>query len=145
MGMIVRSWLVASVCSASIALAGPNGSKLSERDEQIVTDLYAFDESSIAAGKLAHGAYGDAVIQAHTRIEARLLAFSSYHGLDPRPVDPSTTKPLIVAQLAAAHVQELLEIDAELTLVSNAELATILRTYRPTLQALADAGRRPTN
>jgi predicted outer membrane protein len=167
--MKIRSALFAILTGTSNA--GPDASKLSDTDTQVVAHLHAIDQTEIAAGNLAQAngtdrgkAYGAKLVMDHAAFDAKLTTFAKRHDLDPIPDDTMQTveekrataneltklmalkgadfdKEIGIA-MGAAHDKELTKADANLPNVSNPDLVAMLKTLKPTLQAHADTARK---
>jgi putative membrane protein len=153
------------------ATPSSDSAKLSEVDTQIVAHLHAVDQLEIVLGKLAeqNGTagvknFGQMLVTDHTAFDVKLVAFAKQHGMPTIPADASQSAagktemdaekgklaalhgvPFdheLLPMMAKAHDQELTKADANIAMVSDTELKSMLVTLKPTLQSHADEARR---
>lgn len=170
--MKIRTVLLTLVLGSSTVLAGPDtAGKLSDDDAKVVAHLHAVDQMEIDAGKLAETngaapgkAYGKKLVADHTAFDAKLVAFAKKHGLATIPEDATQTEAdkkdmmdemmklkglkgtafdsELGTRMAADHDKEIGKADAAMATVADKDLAGMLKTLKPTLQAHADAARK---
>jgi predicted outer membrane protein len=145
--------------------------KLSDVDTQVVAHLHAVDQLEIALGKLAEQngtagvkTFGQMLVTDHTAFDAKLAAFAKQHGMPTIPADASQSaaakteldaekgklaalhgEPFdheLLPMMAKAHDQELTKVDANIAIVSDPELKSMLLAVKPVLQSHADEARR---
>lgn len=145
--------------------------KLSEVDTQVVAHLHAVDQLEIALGTLAeqNGTagvknFGQMLVTDHSAFDAKLAAFAKQHAMPTIPADASQSQAAkaeidaekgklhalhgaafdheFLPMMAKAHDQELTKADANIALVSDGELKSMLLELKPMLQQHADEARR---
>jgi predicted outer membrane protein len=172
--MKIRTALFLLAIGSSTVLAGPDTTaKLSDDDTKVVAHLHAVDQMEIDAGKLAQTngaapgkAYGKKLVTDHTSFDTKLVAFAKKHGVTTIPDDTMQTEAEkkdmmdemmklkglkgaafdseLGTRMAADHDKEIGRADAAMGTVGDKELAAMLKTLKPTLQAHADAARKLT-
>lgn len=151
---------------------GPHAAtKISDVDAHVIAHMHAVNQTEIELGKLAQRngtaavrAYGHMLVKDHTAFDRKLLTYSREHGLSPIPEDTSMSASEkldmdnqkahlrtlsgnafdheLLPMMAAAHDKELAKADANIALVDDAKLKTMIQDFRPTLQHHADEARR---
>jgi putative membrane protein len=145
--------------------------KLTELDAQVIAHLHAVDRLEIDLGKLAQAngtapvkTYGQMLVKDHTAFDAKVVAFAKTHGVTTIPDDESmsaadkadmdTEKGKLEAlkgaafdqellpMMASAHDKELTKADANIAVVTDRDLKTMLQALKPTLQKHADSARK---
>src|SRR5262249_54683258 len=137
--------------------------KLSEVDAQVVAHQHAVNLFEVEMAKLAlkNGSkaiqtYANTLIKDHQAADKNIAAFAKKQRLGKIPTDTSMTdadkkdrdqmtaklKAMkgaafdkdFVDMMLAGHIREITKLDADLALVENKDLATMLKDVRPVLQ-----------
>jgi len=145
------------------AMAAP----LSELDSSVVAHQHAVNQTEIEIGALAttHGGnavkkFGATLVKDHTQADRDMTVFARTKGMAAIPSDASqsdadkrdaadTTARLrsekgddfdrdFLKLVASAHERELVKIDADIGLVADKNLVTLLKKIKPVLQTHAD-------
>ncbi|HEY1551852.1 MAG TPA: DUF4142 domain-containing protein [Kofleriaceae bacterium] len=141
--------------------------KLAAIDAQVVAHLHAVDMLEIDLGKLAQKngtaavkQYGQMLVKDHTAFDAKLTAFATKHGMATIPADDSQTPAEktdmttekgklqalkgsafdqeLLPMMKMAHDAEITKLDTNVSMVTNADLKSMLVTLKPTLQKHSD-------
>jgi predicted outer membrane protein len=148
------------------AMAAP----LSELDTSVVAHQHAVNQTEIEMGSLAttHGGnavkkYGATLVKDHTQADREMALFARTKGMPAIPNDASLSDAdkQDAADMAAklksekgddfdrdflklmssAHERELVKIDADIGVVSDKNLVTLLKKIKPVLQTHADTAK----
>jgi len=148
------------------ALAAP----LSELDTSVVEHQHAVNQTEIDVGTLAttHGGnavkkFGATLVKDHTEADREMTLFAKSKGMPAIPPDPTSSDAdkQDAADMSArlrsekdddfdrdflklmnsAHERELVKIDADISVVADKNLVTLLKKIKPVLQTHADTAR----
>lgn len=146
---------------------GAPSAKLSEQDTQMIAHLHAVNATEIDLGKLAQQngtapvkAYGKELVTDHTAFDAKVISFAKKHGVAMIPEDSAQTPAQktemdtersklealkgtafdqeLLPMMASAHQAEVDKIDANISVVGDADLKAMLQNAKPTFQKHAD-------
>jgi putative membrane protein len=158
--------LALAIALPATALATP----LSELDLSVVSHQHAVNETEIAMGTLAttHGGnsvkkYGAMLVKDHSLADRELSLFAKTKGLAAIPNDATQsdadkqdaadmTAKLkaekgddfdrdFLKLMSSAHEREIVKIDADINVVADKNLVTLLKKIKPVLQTHADTAK----
>lgn len=150
----------------AVAMAGT----LSELDTQMIAHQHAVDQTEIAMGKLAQTnggvavkKYGATLVKDHTQADKDMTALAKKKGIAKLPADTALSdadkkdQADMTAKLKAekgaafdrdfldmmsmAHDREITKIDADIAVVTDADLKAALEKTKPVLQSHSDTAK----
>jgi len=150
----------------AVAMAGT----LSELDTQMIAHQHAVDQTEIAMGKLAQangGAavkkYGATLVKDHTQADKDITALAKKKGIPTIPADTAlsdadkkdqadmtakmkgekgaTFDRDFLDMMSMAHDREITKIDADIAVVTDADLKAALQKTKPVLQSHSDTAK----
>jgi predicted outer membrane protein len=145
--------------------------KLSEVDTQIIARLHAVNQRSVEIGTFAQEqgtagvkAYGQTLVADRRAFDDKLVELAQHHGLSKIPDDDSLTPGakfemdtetgklskldgmsfdrVLLQLVTKADDDELTKLEANIAMVTDPALKSLLEEFRPTLEKNADAARR---
>ncbi|MEP6860105.1 MAG: DUF4142 domain-containing protein [Deltaproteobacteria bacterium] len=151
------------------APANPS-SKLSDLDTQMVAHQHAVNQTEIAMGKLAQAngsaavkKYGATLVKDHTKGDKDITALAKKKGVATIPADMAMSEAdkkdqadmtsklkgmkgadfdrMFLDMMSAAHDREITKIDADIAVVTDADLKTALQKTKPVLQSHSDTAK----
>jgi putative membrane protein len=151
------------------APANPS-SKLSDLDTQMIAHQHAVNQTEIAMGKLAQAngsaavkKYGATLVKDHTQGDKDMTALAKKKGVATIPADTAMSESdkkdqadmtakmkgmkgaefdrMFLDMMSSAHDREITKIDADIAVVSDADLKTALQKTKPVLQSHSDTAK----
>jgi len=151
------------------APANPS-SKLSDLDTQMIAHQHAVNQTEIAMGKLAQAngsaavkKYGATLVKDHTQGDKDITALAKKKGVATIPADMAMSESdkkdqadmtakmkgmkgadfdrMFLDMMSAAHDREITKIDADIAVVTDADLKTALQKTKPVLQSHSDTAK----
>jgi putative membrane protein len=156
--------------TATPAPANP-ASKLSDLDTQMVAHQHAVNQTEISMGKLAQAngsaavkKYGATLVKDHTQGDKDITALAKKKGIATIPADmamseadkkdqadmtaklkamkkPGDFDRMFLDMMSAAHDREITKIDADIAVVTDADLKAVLTKTKPVLQSHSDTAK----
>jgi putative membrane protein len=151
------------------APANPS-SKLSDLDSQMIAHQHAVNQTEIAMGKLAQAngsaavkKYGATLVKDHTQGDKDITALAKKKGIATIPADMAMSESdkkdqadmtakmkgmkgadfdrMFLDMMSAAHDREITKIDADIAVVTDADLKAALQKTKPVLQSHSDTAK----
>ena len=151
------------------APANPS-SKLSDLDAQMIAHQHAVNQTEIAMGKLAQAngsaavkKYGSTLVKDHTQGDKDITALAKKKGIATIPADMAMSESdkkdqadmtakmkgmkgadfdrMFLDMMSAAHDREITKIDADIAVVTDADLKAALQKTKPVLQSHSDTAK----
>ena len=144
--------------------------KLTELDTQMIAHQHAVNQQEIAMGKLAQAngsaavkKYGATLVKDHTQGDKDITALAKKKGISTIPADTAMSESDkkdqadmtakmkaekgakfdrdFVDMMSAAHDREITKIDADIAVVTDADLKAALQKVKPVLQSHSDTAK----
>jgi putative membrane protein len=145
-------------------------SKLSDLDTQMIAHQHAVNQTEIAMGKLAQAngstavkKYGATLLKDHTQGDKDITALAKKKGITTIPADMAMSEAdkkdqadmtaklkgmkgadfdrMFLDMMSAAHDREITKIDADIAVVTDADLKAALQKTKPVLQKHSDTAK----
>jgi putative membrane protein len=144
--------------------------KLSDLDTQMIAHQHAVNQTEIAMGKLAQAngsaavkKYGATLVKDHTQGDKDVTALAKKKGVATIPADTAMSEAdkkdqaemtakmkgmkgaefdrMFLDMMSSAHDREITKIDADIAVVSDADLKAALQKTKPVLQSHSDTAK----